>query len=329
VSRRVVVFGSNSGLAIWGPSLVNIPGFDAECVPGPSSARSTLRLPFVNLLREVRRASSGADAVIVVSALLAACVAATENRTPVVAIDVGAARLAETHQRLGRWPMAILLGLPTVIVGVTAAHAAALSAIGSGSGRVAVVRQPARPPACSWRPNRSSPYVVSVGRSGRDLGLLSAAAVGLPFDVRIVEGGRELVPGPGTKLPDPLPSNVKRHGRVTWDTYLRLLEGASAVVLPLRYSDYPVGVTVLLDAMAAGIPVVATAVPSVTEYQAEATAFTVPVGDATALARTLLMVVEDRDQAASVAETGRRHLEAIAAPSVVAARFATVLGEMH
>lgn len=191
-----------------------------------------------------------------------------------------------------------------------------------------MIRQPMRPPPCAWQPDRRAPYVVSVGSSGRDLGSLCAAAWGLPFSVRIIEGGRELVPAVRTRMTDQLPSNVKRYGRVAWDVYLRLLAGASAVVLPLRYSDYPVGVTVLLDAMAAGIPVVATAVPSVTDYQGESTAFMVPVGDASALASALRVAVEDRDQATRVAEAARRHLERIVAPELIAAQFAGVLGEL-
>jgi glycosyltransferase involved in cell wall biosynthesis len=326
MSGRIVAFGSDSGLDIWGSSLSLIPGFETECVRDNSSDQRSSWLSVPDALREVRRAAKRADAVIAISSLLGACLAATRPGSPVVAIDVAAARVAATHRHLGPLSMTLMLRLPRLVVGVTTAHGAALAELRPRG--IHVVRQPARPPACAWEPDRVDPYVLSVGGSGRDLGMLVDAARRLPFRVDIIEGGNELVPAPGTGLPVEHPPNVKHYGRVGRDAYLQLLSGASAVVLPLRYSAYPVGVTVLLDAMATGIPVVATEVPSVMEYQGEGTAFTVPVGDTRALTEALCIAVDDRDRAGRVAEAGQSHLAQISAPSVVAARFADVLREL-
>jgi glycosyltransferase involved in cell wall biosynthesis len=327
VSRRIVVFGSPSGLAIWRAALANIPGFDSEFVLDRAAKHDRSRLPVLTPLREVRMAARGADVVIVISTLLGSVVAAIQRQSPVIAVDVGAARFAEMHPRVGRRVIAFTLDLPAAIVGITRAHAAALSGI-RPQARVHVVHQPARPPAFSWQPDRTDPYVLCVGSSGRDLWMLSQAARGLAFDVRIVEGGRELVPASGTRVHDRLSPNVKRHGPVSSDAYVGLLSAASAVVLPLPYSSFPIGVTVMLDAMAAGIPVVATAVPSVTDYQGQATAFTVPVGDSEALAGALTTAVEDPDQAMRVGLAGRWHVEKIAAADVIGARFAGLLAEV-
>jgi glycosyltransferase involved in cell wall biosynthesis len=327
VSRRVVVFGSPSGLAIWRVALASIPGFEATFVLDRADHNDRPQLPALRSLKEVKTVAREADVVIVISTLLGSVVAAAHRRSPVVAIDIGAARFAEMHPRAGRRLMTLPLGLPAAIVGITQAHAAALRAI-RPKARVHFVHQPARPPACSWEPDRRNPYVLSIGSSGRDLEMLSEAARGLAFDVRIVEGGRELVPASGKGIRDRVSSNVMRHGRVEWGAYVRLLSAASAVVLPLPFSNFPIGVTVMLDAMAVGIPVVATAVPSVTDYQGEATAFTVPVGDTRGLADALTTAVEEQDKAARVGKAGRQHLERIAAPDVIAARFAGVLAEV-
>jgi glycosyltransferase involved in cell wall biosynthesis len=323
VSQRIVVYGSDSGLEIWAPALSQIPGYEACCVAEHSSDNILAGLLRARSLGDVRRAARGARAIVAISALLGALVAVTGSRSPVVAIDVGAVRLAQTHRRVGRLPVALVLRLPTLVVGVSEAHGKALEALRPR--RIRVVRQPARQPGCRWDPNRRAPYVLTVGTSGRDLGLLSEAARGLPFDALIVEGGWELVPARARSIPEDVPSNVKVQGRVDRDEYLRLLAGASAVVLPLQQSDYPVGITVLLDAMAAGVPVVATAVHSIAEYQGDETAFLVPAGDAAALAVALRVAVEDHDRATEVAEAARHHVARIAAPEVVGAQFAGIL----
>jgi glycosyltransferase involved in cell wall biosynthesis len=327
VSRRVVVFGSHSGLDIWEPSLSRIPDTEAQFIRHGSSENAGSAGSYLRSLRTIRGSARSAAAVISVSTLLGAGAAAAQRASPVIAIDVGAVRIAEAHRRLGRWSMALLLGLPRLVVGVTGAHGAALSEV-RPQVTVRVVPQPIRPAGCSWQPDHDAPYVLCAGTSGRDLRTLCIAAQGLPLDVVIVDGGRELVRAGGTPVLDALPANVKRLGRVSHHAYLGLLAKASAIVLPLPYSGYPIGITVLLDAMVAGIPVVATDVPSVTDYQGEATALTVPVGDPEALAGAIRLAVEDRDRAARVGRSGQRHVERIAAPGVVAARFAEVIEEV-
>lgn len=68
------------------------------------------------------------------------------------------------------------------------------------------------------------------------------------------------MPARGTRVPDSYAPNVTRYGRVSKETYLGLLTGASALVLSLSRTNYPVGITVSMDAMAlsAGVPIVAT-----------------------------------------------------------------------
>lgn len=324
--RRVVIYGSDSGLRVWGAALSAIPDADITMVRHPDGGG---RIPRISLraLLQARRAASRADVVIALSTLLGAGIALV-SRSPVIAIDVGGARHAAVHGPVARLVVSILLGLPDIIIGLTDAHAASLRRLTPGHNRVRTVPQPAAPSNVRWRPDELSPYVLSAGASGRDLQTLCAAAVGLPFDIRLIEGGQELVPAPGTSVGSRYPVNVIRYGRVSRATYDGLLAGASAVVLPLPESDYPVGVTVMLDAMAAGVPVVAAAVPSVSFYQGQATAMMVPPEDAAALHRALRIIASDRDQASAISLKAVAHVRVTASPELVATTLRRLVDEL-
>jgi glycosyltransferase involved in cell wall biosynthesis len=146
--------------------------------------------------------------------------------------------------------------------------------------------------------------------------------------VRLIEGGRRLIPAPGTRISATYPTNVVRYSQVSRQTYLGLLRGATALVHPLPRSDSPVGITVLLDAMAAGVPVVATDASSVTEYQGDGTAAIVPAGDAGALAEAMRRVIADEPWARSLSDSARRHVERIASSAVVGAQLGAILREL-
>lgn len=80
-----------------------------------------------------------------------------------------------------------------------------------------------------------------------------------------------------------------------------LVRGAAVLAYPSRYEGFGFPP---LQAMAAGVPVVATAAGSVPEVVGDAAA-TVPVGDTDALAAALALVLDDRGYAAGRVEAGR------------------------
>ncbi len=327
--RRVVVYGSDSGLRIWGQAVNAIPGYEAvRAEYAASSTRLFSPVP-LSSMRSVRRAARDADAILALSTLLGAMAALTTRRIPIVAIDVGALRLVELYGPLMEWPAAILARPLAAVVALTAAHAAALDGIVHGPRHARVIHQPASLPDYRWKPDRYTPYLLCAGSSGRDLGLLCDAARDLPIEVRLIEGGRESIPARRTRVPATYPINVIRYGQVSRQTYLGLLRGATALVHPLPRSDYPVGITVLLDAMASGVPVVATDVPSATEYQGAGTAAIVPPNDAAAMAEAMRRVVADELWARSLSEAARRHVERIASPEVVGDELGTILRELE
>jgi glycogen(starch) synthase len=83
------------------------------------------------------------------------------------------------------------------------------------------------------------------------------------------------------------------------------LAHAEVLVLPTAYEELG---TVLIEAMAAGLPVVATRVGSIPDLiQHEITGLLAPVGDVTALAFAVTRLLDDRKLAAQLAAAGRRY----------------------
>jgi hypothetical protein len=310
---------------MWGQAVNAIPGYEAALAEYPASSTRLFNPVPLSSMRRVRRVARDADAILALSTLLGAAAAVTTRHIPVVAIDVGVVRLVELYGSRMRRPAAILTRPLAALLALTTAHAAALDAIPAGRHRARVVHQPATPPSYRWEPDRYTPYLLCAGSSGRDLRLLCDAAGDVSTEVRLIEGGRELMPARGTRVPPSYPTNVVRYGQVSRQTYLGLLRGATALVHPLPRSDYPVGITVLLDAMASGVPVVATDVSSVTEYQGSGTAAIVPVGDAAAMAEALRRVAGDQLWARSLSEAARQHVERVASPAVVGAQLGAIL----
>lgn len=327
--RRVVVYGSDSGLRVWGQAVNAIPGYEARCVEFAASSTEMFNPVPLSSIRTLRRAAHDADVILALSTLVGTVASMSMRCVPIVAIDVGAVRLVEIYGPHMRQPAMFLARSLAAAVALTSAHAAALDAIAAGPRHVRVVHQPASPPDYRWKPDRYTPYMLCAGSSGRDLGLLCDAARDLPIEVRLIEGGRELIPARGTRVPATYPTNVIRYGQVSRQTYLGLLRGATALVHPLPRSDCPVGITVLLDAMAAGVPVVATDVSSVTEYQGDGTAAIVPPGNAPAMAEAMRRVAADELWARSMSEAARQHVESIASPAVVGAQLGAVLRELE
>lgn len=80
----------------------------------------------------------------------------------------------------------------------------------------------------------------------------------------------------------------------------------------------------LLEAMAAGVPAVASRVGGVPETAPDGTAQLVPPGDAAALAAAIARLLDDRALARAQAAAARAHVEANASPEAMAARTVAV-----
>ncbi|MBI5405404.1 MAG: glycosyltransferase family 4 protein [Candidatus Kerfeldbacteria bacterium] len=95
-------------------------------------------------------------------------------------------------------------------------------------------------------------------------------------------------------------------GRVSDEELMAWHHAATVFVLPTLGDTFPL---VVLDAMAAGKPVVASAIGGIPEQIGDEAGLTVPPGDPTALAAAIRTVVRDPALATRYGEAGRRRVE--------------------
>ena len=105
-----------------------------------------------------------------------------------------------------------------------------------------------------------------------------------------------------------------------------LIASADVVVLPYDSADQ-VTSGVLVDAVAAGRPVIATAFPHAVELLASGAGIVVPQRDPHALAAAIRAVLTDRDLAASMAAEARRLAPGLSW-ATVARRYRDVAGSI-
>jgi glycosyltransferase involved in cell wall biosynthesis len=154
------------------------------------------------------------------------------------------------------------------------------------------------------------PYILSVGhlepRKNQELLVRAFAALSRRWTGRLVLAGRDLGSGRGLRR---LASGLGLGGRVVFTgrigrrELLSLYRGCEAVVCPSAYEGF--GIT-LLEAMATGKPVVATAIPPHREVAGEA-ALLVPTGGGgeAGMAEAITRVLEDDGLAKDLARSGR------------------------
>ncbi|ANN20497.1 glycosyl transferase [Amycolatopsis orientalis] len=144
-------------------------------------------------------------------------------------------------------------------------------------------------------------YVLAIGtiepRKGVDVLIEAAGRIGVP----LVLAGQ-----PGWGGIDPLASarehgaDVRLLGKVSDAELAFALRGASVLAMPSRAEGFGLP---LIEAMAAGVPVVHSDVPALVEVAGGA-GVVVPVGDAQALAKALEDVLDHPEQAAALRDGG-------------------------
>ncbi len=252
-----------------------------------------------------------------------------------VAWIVGGLRVAERektwHRRLDRWTIGLAAGSVCVSRGVYE--------FSRTVGRLPFSRLAIIPNGVDFDPidaaapadrasigvPPSSTLAICVGRLTRQKGidvLLNAAG-------RVAEARsdwRLLIVGDGperARLEAQAAADPRLAGRVTWlgrrDDVPSLLKAADLVVLPSRWEGMP---NVVLEAMAAGRPVVATAVEGSAELvEPGGSGWLVPPEDPAALAAALIEAAADSAQAARFGASGRARVAAEFDPGVVARRY--------
>lgn len=162
----------------------------------------------------------------------------------------------------------------------------------------------------SRQPDAEEPLVVSVGREHRDYATLARACGALPARV-FVAAGSLFSPSARQDDPEAWPPNFAV-GFADPVTLRRWYGRASLVVVPLVPNDFQAGVTVILEAMAMGKAVVATATAGQRDVIVNGiTGVMVPPGDPDTLgeviARLLAAPAERRRLGANAREAVRQH----------------------
>lgn len=172
-------------------------------------------------------------------------------------------------------------------------------------------------------PAQAPPTIVAVGRlepvKGFDLLLQALAAVR-----RVVPDARLCIVGDGRLAGElaaqaralGLDGAVELPGRLGREGVRDRLRGASAFALSSRSEGMPLA---LLEAMACGVPPVATRVGGVPEVVADDAGLLVPPEDAGALADALVRVLRDKDLAAGLGRAAHRRAQAFSSASSEAA----------
>lgn len=109
-------------------------------------------------------------------------------------------------------------------------------------------------------------YIFSAGRYGRDWKTLISAIKDLNVHAVLVVGKDPFRDNSLKELYSL--SNVTIYHEIPYRDYLNLLRASTLVVLPLKYTYYPIGQTVLLDAMANGKAIIVTSIPVILDYVA-------------------------------------------------------------
>lgn len=129
-----------------------------------------------------------------------------------------------------------------------------------------------------------------------------------------------------TQSPIRVPAGLGvRHPYLSHVEMRALYARAEVVAVAVTPNLHVSGMSVLLEAMACGRPVVATDTPGMSEYVADReTGLLVPPGDADALAEALSSLLAEPERARELGRAGRRAIESAFTTSQLASRLADV-----
>jgi glycosyltransferase involved in cell wall biosynthesis len=149
--------------------------------------------------------------------------------------------------------------------------------------------------------NKRRPLIVSVGLEQRDYKTLAAATGDLDVDVSITGFSRDAAIRART-FPAMLPNNMSRRF-YSWPELRQLYRDADVVVVSCYENKYAAGVQSLMEAMACGRPVIATATQGLKAYFDEVV--TTRPGDAWEMRKVIQRALNDRG--ATEARAARGH----------------------
>jgi glycosyltransferase involved in cell wall biosynthesis len=164
--------------------------------------------------------------------------------------------------------------------------------------------------------------IFSGGRSGRDYDTLFRAVYGLPQHIHVNARDFNLR---GLKVP----ANVEVHDLMPWYAYGRLLKRAKFVLIPLKKVDEAVGLSVILDSMAAGRALIVSDIPGTSEYIVHGeTGLLVPPGNPDAMRTAIEYLWENPTLCAEMGRRARQIYEEKYTFPIFAQRVDKILHEI-
>lgn len=167
----------------------------------------------------------------------------------------------------------------------------------------------------------SEPYIFSGGRSERDYPTFLKAISGL--DVHTVINTRRYA------LRNLSASRIEVNDILPAEKYFALLMGASVVVLPLQKVKHAIGLTVAIDSMAAGRPLVCTDIPVLRDYVSNGeTGLLTPPGDADSMRDAIRYLLDHPMEAEAMGHAARNRYEALFTFDAFADRVHKVIAQV-
>lgn len=180
-----------------------------------------------------------------------------------------------------------------------------------------------------WAPQAvaEEPLIAAPGREHRDYRSLAEACATLPARVFVSDASLH---NPGARRSAPInwPVSVQR-GRVGYQELRQIYARAQVVVVPLIETDFPAGVTTVLEAMAMGKPTVVSATQGLAGVVLDGeTGVLVPPGDPRALGSALRTLLESPAQRRRLGGNARDEAVARFSLRLYAGRLAQDLADL-
>ena len=152
-------------------------------------------------------------------------------------------------------------------------------------------------------------YIFSAGRISRDYATLIEATKNIGTDVHII-AGRDTVTRKNNLEGLQLSDNIHVHYEVPYDQYIKLLRECKLVVLPLKDVNYACGQRVLLEAFAAGKPLIVTKTVATLDYvENNTTGIFVKANDHEELREKILLLLQSEDMRRCLGENARKMVD--------------------
>jgi glycosyltransferase involved in cell wall biosynthesis len=170
-------------------------------------------------------------------------------------------------------------------------------------------------------------YILSVGMESRDYATLQAAARQLRYPLRIVASGWS--PGSGFTAVGGITETeqVTVVRGISFAELRDLYAGARFVVVPLKQVNYSAGVTSIVEGMAMGKAIIASAAPGILDYVRDGVSGKlVPVGDVAALRDAMAEFWEHPKRLEAMGRANREWIERSINIDCYVERIAELLG---